>query len=89
MLLQFKKVDGGNPMYSFKNDYSEGAHPRILNALLESNLVQEEGYGEDQYSRKAIELLKEKMGHHKCRYSFIIRRNTNQSNCHFSFLKTS
>jgi threonine aldolase len=49
-------------MYSFKNDYSEGAHPRILNALLESNLVQEDGYGEDQFSRKAIELLKERMG---------------------------
>ncbi|MEH7501018.1 aminotransferase class I/II-fold pyridoxal phosphate-dependent enzyme [Neobacillus drentensis] len=49
-------------MYSFKNDYSEGAHPRILNALMESNLVQEDGYGEDQFSRKAVELLKEKMG---------------------------
>ncbi|MCO7125899.1 aminotransferase class I/II-fold pyridoxal phosphate-dependent enzyme [Sporolactobacillus shoreicorticis] len=48
-------------MYSFKNDYSEGAHPQILNALLETNLVQEEGYGEDQYSLKAAELLKERM----------------------------
>jgi threonine aldolase len=49
-------------MYSFKNDYSEGAHPRILNALVESNLVQEDGYGEDSFTRKAIELLKQKMG---------------------------
>ncbi|WML44312.1 aminotransferase class I/II-fold pyridoxal phosphate-dependent enzyme [Neobacillus sp. PS3-40] len=49
-------------MYSFKNDYSEGAHPRILNALIESNLVQEDGYGEDSYSLKAIELLKQKIG---------------------------
>lgn len=48
-------------MYSFKNDYSEGAHPRILNALIESNFVQEEGYGEDRYTQKAIELLKERM----------------------------
>ncbi|WP_318503369.1 threonine aldolase family protein [Bacillus sp. T3] len=48
-------------MYSFKNDYSEGAHPRILNALMESNFEQEEGYGEDRYTKKAIELLKEKM----------------------------
>lgn len=48
-------------MYSFKNDYSEGAHPQILNALVETNLVQEEGYGEDQYSLKAAELLKERM----------------------------
>lgn len=48
-------------MYSFKNDYSEGAHPRILNALLQSNMVQSEGYGEDEYTLKAIELLKEKI----------------------------
>jgi threonine aldolase len=57
-----KKGNGGKKMYSFKNDYSEGAHPRILNALIESNLVQEDGYGEDHFSRKAIELLKQKMG---------------------------
>lgn len=49
-------------MYSFKTDYSEGAHPRILNALMESNDIQEEGYGQDQFSQKAIELLKERMG---------------------------
>ncbi|OLS40418.1 low specificity L-threonine aldolase [Bacillus sp. MRMR6] len=49
-------------MYSFKNDYSEGAHPRILTALMESNLVQEDGYGEDRFTLGAVELLKEKMG---------------------------
>lgn len=49
-------------MYSFKNDYSEGAHPRILNALMESNFEQEDGYGEDRYSSEAIKLIKEKMG---------------------------
>ena len=27
-------------MYSFKNDYSEGAHPQILQALLDSNMEQ-------------------------------------------------
>lgn len=49
-------------MYSFKNDYSEGAHPRILNALVETNLEQAEGYGEDCYSQRAIELIKKKIG---------------------------
>jgi threonine aldolase len=49
-------------MYSFKNDYSEGAHPRILNALIESNLEQVDGYGEDTYTQKAVELLKQKIG---------------------------
>jgi len=49
-------------LYSFKNDYSEGAHPRILQALIDSNFVQEEGYGGDDFTKSAIELLKEKMG---------------------------
>ncbi|WP_313893124.1 aminotransferase class I/II-fold pyridoxal phosphate-dependent enzyme [Psychrobacillus sp.] len=49
-------------MYSFKNDYAEGAHPRILQALIDSNSVQEEGYGADSFTQKAIELLKEKLG---------------------------
>lgn len=48
-------------MYSFKNDYSEGAHHKILNALVESNLEQSEGYGYDKYTANAIELLKEKI----------------------------
>ncbi|MGG7078591.1 threonine aldolase family protein [Clostridium sardiniense] len=49
-------------MYSFKNDYSEGAHPRILTALIEGNMEQVEGYGEDPYTKQAIELLKQKIG---------------------------
>lgn len=59
--IDLKSTNGGNKMYSFKNDYSEGAHPRILNALIETNLVQDEGYGEDRYSKEAIELIKEKI----------------------------
>jgi threonine aldolase len=48
-------------MYSFKNDYSEGAHSRILNALVETNLDQTEGYSTDYHTKNAIELLKKKI----------------------------
>jgi len=48
-------------MYSFKNDYSEGAHPQILKALTEANFEQVDGYGEDCYSKRAVELLKRKL----------------------------
>ena len=48
-------------MYSFKNDYSEGAHPNILHALLETNLMQEEGYGYDRHTEEAIQYMKHKM----------------------------
>ena len=49
-------------MFNFKNDYSEGAHPKILNALLSTNLEQTEGYGEDCYSVQAISLLQQLIG---------------------------
>lgn len=44
--------------YSFKNDYSEGAHPAILQRLLVTNLQQTIGYGEDIYCEEARDLLK-------------------------------
>ena len=43
---------------SFKNDYSEGAHPNILNLLIQTNLDQETGYGEDNLSIKAKSFIK-------------------------------
>jgi threonine aldolase len=49
-------------MYSFKNDYSEGAHPKILKALVDTNLEQVEGYGEDVYSLKAVQYIKKHIG---------------------------
>ncbi len=48
-------------IYSFKNDYSEGCHPKILEMLLKSNLEQLEGYGEDRYSIKAKEFIKREL----------------------------
>ncbi|KPH15287.1 low specificity L-threonine aldolase [Chryseobacterium sp. ERMR1:04] len=47
--------------FSFKNDYSEGCHPNILQALLQTNFDQQAGYGEDDYSLEAKELIKEKI----------------------------
>ena len=49
-------------MYSFKNDYSETGHPRILQALLESNMEQDEGYGCDRHSENAKALIGERLG---------------------------
>jgi len=46
---------------SFKNDYSEGAHPQVLQLLLASNSTQEPGYGEDSLSLKAKEMIAKKL----------------------------
>ncbi|NGM65648.1 threonine aldolase family protein [Sphingobacterium sp. SGR-19] len=48
-------------MYSFKNDYAEGAHPKILRKLVETNSVQQVGYGEDDYSVEAKGILRQKI----------------------------
>lgn len=46
-------------MYSFKNDYSEGCHPRILEALTRTNLDQTVGYGCDEHCEHAAMLIRE------------------------------
>ncbi|HYK75932.1 MAG TPA: aminotransferase class I/II-fold pyridoxal phosphate-dependent enzyme [Daejeonella sp.] len=58
-------------MYNFKNDYSEGAHPNILNKLIETNLVQQLGYGDDDYSNQAKELLKQKINNPEASIYFV------------------
>ena len=48
-------------MYSFTNDYSEGAHPKIMEALMQTNLEQCDGYGLDKYCKEATALLKQQL----------------------------
>ena len=49
-------------MISFNCDYSEGAHPLILERLAATNFDQEPGYGFDSHSEHARELIKEATG---------------------------
>ncbi len=44
-------------MIYVNSDYLEGAHPRILELLQQTNLEQSIGYGEDAYCDKARELI--------------------------------
>ena len=39
-------------MHSFRNDYMEGAHPLVLEALVNTNSKQHIGYTEDSLCRK-------------------------------------
>ncbi len=48
-----------NNMFYFQCDYNEGAHPRILERLAETNMVQTTGYGEDEYCAHARDLIRE------------------------------
>lgn len=57
--------------YSFQNDYAEGAHPRILEALRRTNDTQEIGYGEDQYSLEAARLIRQKIENPEAEVQFV------------------
>ena len=45
-------------MYSFRNDYSEGALPAVLQALADTNLEQTCGYGMDPRCKSAADLIR-------------------------------
>ena len=45
-------------MYSFRNDYSEGAHPQVLQALTDTSAVQTVGYGMDPYCQAAADTIR-------------------------------
>ncbi len=48
-------------MIRFDCDYSEGAHPKILKSLVESNYEQTPGYSNDSYTKSAINKIKSKL----------------------------
>ena len=45
-------------MRTFECDYTEGAHPKLLEALTKTNLEQMSGYGADPYTARAAEKIK-------------------------------
>ncbi len=45
-------------MLSFESDYTEGAHPAILEKFIETNMDQQSGYGVDVYSESARKRLR-------------------------------
>lgn len=47
---------------SFRDDYSEGAHPRLLQALASASAEQNAGYGLDRHSLRAVELIRARLG---------------------------
>lgn len=45
-------------MLSFENDYTEGAHPQILEKFMETNMEKLSGYGNDYYCQSAKEKIR-------------------------------
>ena len=49
-------------MLSFENDYSQGAHEKILQRLIETNMDAQTGYGFDEYTECAKNKIREACG---------------------------
>ena len=49
-------------MLDFVNDYSEGAHEKVLQHLIDTNMEQLPGYGTDHYCEEAKEKIKKACG---------------------------
>lgn len=59
-------------MIYLKNDYSEGAHPKVLEALVQTNMEQHVGYGEDAHCKAAAELIKKRIGKPEADIHFLV-----------------
>lgn len=59
-------------MIRFDSDYVEGAHPLILEKLMETNMEQTIGYGEDSYCSKAAETIRELCSAPKADVHFLV-----------------
>lgn len=58
-------------MLFFRNDYGNGAHPVVLDALCRTNLELTTGYGTDPYCIKATELIRTVCKNHDADVHFI------------------
>ena len=56
------EVAAANAKLSLRNDYSEGAHPRLLQALAVASAEINRGYGLDVHSERAAALIRDRLG---------------------------
>ena len=59
-------------MIYFDSDYMAGAHPEVLKRLVETNTEQTVGYGCDDYTKRAVELIREACGLPEARVQLLV-----------------
>ena len=59
-------------MIYFNSDYTAGAHPKVLERLVETNLEHTVGYGLDQYTEHAKALIREEIGRADAEVIFLV-----------------
>lgn len=74
-------------MIYLKNDYSTGAHPLVMDALVSTNLENTVGYGMDPYCAEAIEIIKNRIAHHDADVYFTMAGTQTNLTCIGAFLR--
>ena len=59
-------------MIYFLSDYSQGAHPKVMEALERTNMEHSNGYGLDEHCEKATEIIKKMIGIDDCEVYMMI-----------------
>lgn len=59
-------------MICFHNDYSEGCHEKVLQALIQTNMEQTTGYGEDEYCASAADQIRKLCGREDLAVHFLV-----------------
>ena len=59
-------------MIYFNSDYTAGAHPKVLERLVETNLEHTVGYGNDQYTAHAKALIRREIGCEDAEVMFLV-----------------
>lgn len=63
---------GGKQMIHFECDYTQGAHPKIIEMLAETNMEQTTGYGEDEHCERARQMILEKCKNKDAYVQFLV-----------------
>lgn len=59
-------------MIYFRSDYSLGAHPKVMEALLETNMEHTDGYAEDRFSFETADMIREMIGRSDAHIHFLV-----------------
>lgn len=59
-------------MIYFRSDYSLGAHPKVMDALVATNMEHTDGYAEDKFSYETADMIREMVGRPDAHVHFFV-----------------
>lgn len=59
-------------MIYFRSDYSQGAHPKVMEALMKTNMEHTDGYGLDAHCEHASQMIRELIGIEDCEVHMMV-----------------